>query len=452
MSGASLIVCLALTAAAPGPGDLIAGLGSARYADREAAASALERLGRSALPALRASRDHPDLEVRTRVAALLEKIEGALLLEPTPVVLDFQDRPIAEVLGEINARTGLQIALAPDPAPKGLASRRVTLRSERPLPFWAAIDRLCDAGGLQYGFPGQAGPTSRDRSFTLAAGGNRPPGLMSDHGPFRVNLMSLHYQRDLTFGGGGTAMAPRPVGPQGASTTGGQAVNEQFTARLQAAAEPHLSLRQAGPLKLATAVDELGQSLLQPSTAASPFYQPSTYYGMTPGTVPFQAFLKRPDRPGRTIKLLRGSLPITIMTRKPGPLVVPLEGATNRTFRNEEVGVVVHEAKPGPNSNGVSVEVSITPQSSRAPVVGEVDVFQPRSDMGSLQIELVDAAGRPLGWYPSSTQQNGDEFRMTLTIVPGPNGAAAPAASLRYYATSRTNAELPFEFRDVPMP
>ena len=45
---------------------LVAQLGAARYADREAAAQAIERIGRPALPALRSARDARDLEVRTR--------------------------------------------------------------------------------------------------------------------------------------------------------------------------------------------------------------------------------------------------------------------------------------------------------------------------------------------------------------------------------------------------
>jgi len=55
------LVLLGLLGQVPGgqadPSSLAAQLGSGRYAEREAASDALERLGRSALPALRAARD-----------------------------------------------------------------------------------------------------------------------------------------------------------------------------------------------------------------------------------------------------------------------------------------------------------------------------------------------------------------------------------------------------------
>src|SRR5262245_13424908 len=58
---------------------LIAQLGSADFAQRQAATQALEKIGRPALAALREAADnHADLEVRRRVKALLEKLENSL--------------------------------------------------------------------------------------------------------------------------------------------------------------------------------------------------------------------------------------------------------------------------------------------------------------------------------------------------------------------------------------
>src|SRR4051794_17626013 len=80
------------------PAALVAQLGSPRYAEREAAAGALERAGRPAIAALRAARDARDPEIRTRAAALIHRIEGALLTQPTLVTLDFEDQPLPEVV------------------------------------------------------------------------------------------------------------------------------------------------------------------------------------------------------------------------------------------------------------------------------------------------------------------------------------------------------------------
>ena len=62
MIGACLAIAVLVgQVPASDPTALVAQLGAARYAQREAAASALERLGRSALPALQSVRDVKDL-------------------------------------------------------------------------------------------------------------------------------------------------------------------------------------------------------------------------------------------------------------------------------------------------------------------------------------------------------------------------------------------------------
>src|SRR4051812_11580173 len=102
MIGAFLAFAV-LTAQVPAsdPSALVAQLGSARYARREAAASALEKLGRQALPALRSARDVKDPEIRSRASALITRIEGGLLTKPTLVTLDYRDRPLGEVIRSI---------------------------------------------------------------------------------------------------------------------------------------------------------------------------------------------------------------------------------------------------------------------------------------------------------------------------------------------------------------
>lgn len=70
-----------------GPSTDIAGLveqlGASRYASRIAAEGKLVGLGRMSLPALRVGAASKDAEIRARSAALLERIEGASLIEPT---------------------------------------------------------------------------------------------------------------------------------------------------------------------------------------------------------------------------------------------------------------------------------------------------------------------------------------------------------------------------------
>ena len=94
MTCASLVAFLLLGQVSEvDPSDLIAQLGSSRYAERQAATAALAQLGRRALPALKSAGEQKDPEIRTRAAALMARIEGALLTEASQVTLDFQDLP-----------------------------------------------------------------------------------------------------------------------------------------------------------------------------------------------------------------------------------------------------------------------------------------------------------------------------------------------------------------------
>jgi hypothetical protein len=451
-----VVVALALAPGNQGANELIARLGAPRFADREAAASALEALGRAALPSLQAARQHPDLEIRSRVNGLVIKIEGALLLEPTPVRLDFQDRPVEEVIPEIARRAGIPLVYNV----RG-PSRMITLLSERPVPFWEALDRLCEAGGLGYAFNPPNGSNLNNRALLLAPGFEGMGGRRSDHGPFRVNLIGLHYERNLVFVGGPDPLptlrrfapdAPPPVPP--VPSTDGRLATEQFVVRIQAASEPHLSVRQTGPLKLTAAADDLGRSLL-PTTASAP-----TPYGLgNPGVginpLQFAIALKLPPRPGQTIRLLRGSIPVSVSTRRPDPLVVPLAAASGKTFRNQDATIVVHDARAATNANQLSIELTVTPDPSRLgsaeALDAELDPMMFRSDVGQLQIELTDAAGHLVSWFPSSNIQNGEETRLTIITIPSPTSPGVPT-TLRYFGSIRTAAEIPFEFRDVPMP
>ena len=386
MHGAHLaLVVLLGQVPQPDPTALVAQLGASRYADREAAAGVLERLGRQSVSALRAARSSKDPEVRSRSSALLQKIEGALLTQPTLVTLDFNDRPLTEVVKAVGEQAGIKIALLPENLPVRL-SARVTLRESAPVPFWKAIDRLCDEGHLYYNPTLQAMPTAREPVFPLYYGGARPAGPVSDQGPFRVTLLSLHYQHDVSFlqgGARGAAFVPdvmppvRPGQPLAkravpralpdAGNGPNHAVTNQCYAQLQIAAEPRLSVSQAGALKIVEAVDDQGQSLVMPQAGGGMMHWRSGYSGLTTGAIAhLQAPLNYTPKPGATIKRLRGAVPIAVTTRKPNPLTVTLTGAAGKTFQSEDVSLSVHEIKTNPNTHQTSIELSIRPTEPRA--------------------------------------------------------------------------------------
>lgn len=452
MIGANLILVVVLgqvpSSDAPA---LVAKLGAGRYADREGASQALERLGQRALPALRAAATARDPEVRTRAIALMAKIEGSLLTKPTLVALDFEDRTIAEVARALSDRAGIKLALFPENLPTWQS--KITLRESAPVTFWQAIDRFCEAANLQYN---EGATNGREPILPLFYGGGRPAGPISDHGPFRVRLVNLHYQRDVTFQPAPrTVVAPafpaarRAVEPAGAPGV----LTEQFFAQVQIVAEPRLSLQKTGDLKVLEAVDDRGQSLIAPGETTQ---RHSGYNSaVIPGSaLPVQASLLRPKEPGSAIRKLRGVVPVTVRMRKPNPLVAPLANSAGKSFHNDDVTLTIVDVRLNPQSNQTSIELAVRVGDSQAQheqgagAGAAFDDFAPhRPDRFQQQIEVVDAQGRAIPWYHSGFT---DESRMTITLMPNDPGSAP--TQLRYYGLSRASAEVSFEFNDVRMP
>jgi hypothetical protein len=463
MLGASLVLLVALgqvQEARPDqdPAALVAQLGAARYADRQAAAEALERIGRPALAALREARNSRDLEVKTRALSLAAKIEGALLTQPTRVRLDFDNALMADVTKALTKQTGFKIAIFPPNLPKW-RYQRVTLHGSQPVDFWKAVDQVCDAGGLQYnpnmhGFGGEREPV-----FAFTDGSARTLMPTSDFGPFRVSLLGVDYQRHVSY----TAVNPRtplppPPRPAGAEppTREKSAVAKlrpvttvQFSAQLTVAAEPRLSLSyQHGALQLTEAVDERGNSLV-PIGNSGPASRSSIFPGMMNAPlVQIAATLQRPAGAGETIKKLRGNIPLVVSSRRPDPLVIPLASAAGKTFENPEVQLIVHEIRAVPNSTNSQIELTVWPSDREASSSqGDAEgsrFMMPRPYRPQLQIEVTDVRGQLIPWFQSGADVDNSRFTITVTN--------SQPSELRYYALTQSAANVPFEFTDIPMP
>ncbi len=371
MEIATLIVLVALGQKAESSNDaaaLVEKLGSASYAEREATRS-LENLGSKALPALRPVLKSRDPEVRTRARSLINKIEGNLLTQASLVRLDFKDATLDQVVKSLSKEAGFEVGLNRMAIPQdrtGLGSRRVTLVESQPVPFWNAIDRLCEVGQLtrQYqgvNLPGQL----RGQPGVFLANLPEPstrPGF--NHGPFHIDVVSLTYTSRILFnmpnrpsitqmrspmrraGDLANPAGARPPGetlPGGvpgssdAKTAGsGPARTVQFQVQLQIIPEPRMTISRTGSFQLLEAVDELGQSLLPVARndERSPVQMGMMGSAGMAGMVPVLSVqLRRPDAPGKLIKKLRGTVDVSVSAARSNPLVISLEGTRARLSR-----------------------------------------------------------------------------------------------------------------------
>jgi hypothetical protein len=453
------LVFLGLLGQVPGgqadPSALTAQLGSRRYAERESASEALERLGRPALPALRAVRDSRDLEIRNRAHNLIQKIEGMLLTQSSSVTLNFVDTPLVDVMQSLSQQTGFKVALSPENLPKW-RFQRVTLREAQPVAFWKAIDQLCDAAQLQYNLSMHGVAGSREPMFCLNDGSMRTITPNSDYGPFRVSLFSLHYERDVTYSPVGVGPGFRPqVGNAEARRPLAKAYpvrSEQCLVHFLVATEPRLSLSQVGALRVLEAVDDRNNSLVASGNSGPAFNRLSNYVSVMNGSVvELQAALHRPAIAGDTIKKLRGVIPMSISSRRPEPLIVPLDQGTGKRFENSDVELTIDEIRTMPNTRQTILELSVKPKDRGAIAEsGEsgafVDVYRP--DSQRLQLEISDSRGQIVPSFSSGVDSETSHLTLSVNSLP----ASAPLKELRYYTLTRATVSVPFEFKDILMP
>ncbi len=468
MSSAALLLLLGLgqlpgspSSALPDPAALVLELGAPRFAERQAASEALERLGASSLPSLRLALDSRDMEVKTRARSLLLKIETALLTQPTSVRMKFDGQALSEVVESLSQQTGFKIALYPQNLPRW-RNQRVTLRSPQLLTFWKAVDELCDAASLQYNPNMQGFAGHQDQVFALTEGVIRTVTPVFDEGPFRVRLLGLDYHRNVSYmpGGGDLAQVPQPPRPAarggpprvpGAAGRPNPITNEQFTAQLLVTAEPRLSLAPRGEIRLIDAADDRGNSLV-PTGRRGQSLNYTGYFGAPHGPVmESHAQLKRPIDPGETIKKLRGTIPVTVSARRANPLLVPLEKSIGKTFQNADVQLTVHSIRTMPDARHTILELSIRPNRADPLAGGDQEgyssIFQ-RAQNQQLQLDVLDSRDQLMSWFQTSPDNENPHITITLTSPI----QTAPPKLLRYYSVTRNDVDIPFEFAGMPMP
>ncbi len=191
-------------------------------------------------------------------------------------------------------------------------------------------------------------------------------------------------------------------------------------------AEPRLTLQQSGPLKVLEAFDDRDQSLLIEPADPLGTQRLSGYFGVYGGTMlQLQVPLKHPDQAGTTIQRLRGVVPVLVSTRKLDPLVVPLQNAAGKSFKNDELILSIQNVSTAGSGNQTTIQMSLQIQGSDplGNLPGAIPGgFEPAGlPMRNIlyqqarqhQIEVVDAQGRLL---PHSFSGGPDMTRLTLMI------------------------------------
>jgi len=170
---------------------LIEELGDRDFKVRQRAARAFEALGPEAFPALRKAKDHPDAEVRSRIAKWLPEFEVAALVAPKQITLNLANVPLHKVIDELARQTGYKLAFERDDQ---RAQKSCSFRFDK-LTFWQALDAIClETGLVLY-------PEGVQNGCSLAFEDRITPHV-AHHRAFRMAADGLEYRRESSVSRG----------------------------------------------------------------------------------------------------------------------------------------------------------------------------------------------------------------------------------------------------------
>jgi hypothetical protein len=403
---------------------LIERLGNREFKAREAAAKALAVRAEEALPAMRKAIAHPDPEVRQRLEQLVAETERAVLLAPKRITIKMENVLLKDALAELSRQSGYRVDL------QGGMPQQVVSLEVKNATFWEALDKLSAQAGLvlQQHHDMQGG-------LILYAQNSITP-FVDYRGPFRVWATGFHYNKSLTFGS-----IPRTQAGVGQRS-------EQMSFMFSVVAEPKLPLLGLGQPRLAAAIDDQDNSLV-PAAAKNGVYETyhSGYYGYRNLVLQTQVQLIGPGAAARTMKLIKGALPVTLLAEQRAEITVDqILTVKDKKFEGKDVTLEIAEVKEAP---GKTYQIVMTARRN-----GKDQPYD-YTWTNSLhqRIELLDDKGQKFQSH-GFNWINGTPTTVQGTFMFGDGGNAqlGKPQKLIYYGWVTMQHQVEFEFKDLPLP
>ena len=424
--------------------DLVEQLGSPQFSLRESAQGSLLKRGKSAIPWLDKAKEHADPEVRTRAVAILQEIERLSILEPSRIARWPRPIPLSALVDSLSRESGQSLRL--DHVP-GLENSLVAVPPpEQEMTYWGVLRYVEQSCGIRTVsmMEGDDDEGVMHSKLTFVPS-RKTRNYAVDQGSFRVKLQSTSLHRFRNFDPAlDEADEPESI--------------RNFDVQLQVLSEPRLILMASAPARLYEAKDDLGNSLLKPKEhnqeIGDPF-QDDLGLSLDIGngsilTTSLEMWL--PDRPGHSIKSLKGSLPISVLQRKENPLEISLTEHVGQSSENGSLKLTLKSVQFGAEDAQPSLEIEITPRENSEPSTG-ISLSLSRGNPAQLLEHLcsvVDAQGKPLSVVPIEIESEEDKARVRLAILSS-NPSRKPT-KLLFYDVIVANQELTFDFHDVPLP
>jgi hypothetical protein len=406
---------------------LVQQLGDEDFRKRDLANRLLRQLGPDVLPQLRAARSHADPEVGRRLDDLIGKLESAALLAPKLVTLHLRHKTPKQALDAIAKQTGYKIESWNN-------NEQQTNFDFDGVPFWQAVDRVCRAGGLvvQQGYG--------DNALHLMAQDSYVPYVCYDHA-FRLVADNFRQDRSIEF-----ASLPR--------TPNASHRSESLNFTFSIYSEPKLPLLGAGTPKLEAAYDSDNNSMMPlPDGNGGPFgfgnHVVMRYgNGYRCYSQQISLPLNRPSASASRVKLLKGSMPVTLLTQeKPEVVTDKLLKAKGKKFKVTGASFSILDVSETPNKQ-YQVHLTVTDESKDAQ---DNDYTWVNSLF--YRLEVHDDKGQKYQVFGSNWMNSSPKHvEITFTYGPMGNGKIGPPSKLVYHTWTTAQAQVSFEFKDLPLP
>jgi hypothetical protein len=409
---------------------LIEQLGNPDFHTREEAGQQILRQGPGALPALLKNRKTADAEVRRRVEELIVKLERATVLAPNYVSLHLRQKPIADALAQIAKQTGYTIPLE---GAIGIRARDTlgTFEFDK-LTFWEAFDRVCHAGGLSLM------QSDGDNTLRLTAQDAYTP-FVSYDGTFKITATGFHYSLTSNFG-----QLARNGAPSFMSY-------ESLQFNFMVAVEPRLPIMHLGQVRLSAAEDDEGHSMLLGNGGPNGFFQGGArfYRGGMQRTY-FQSAnigLAWPSKSAHTVKLLRGTVPVTLLAeQKPILLTDQVADAKGKTLRAGTASFQISEVSKSAN-NQMQIKITYNDEGLNNPF----DYSQVQMVPG--RVELQDNKGKKIrtnGYIQMYHSPSSIDFLVRTAGMSSKDVGAPTRLVFQHFV--QMEHEVPFELKGLPLP
>ncbi|HQR06943.1 MAG TPA: HEAT repeat domain-containing protein [Gemmatales bacterium] len=394
---------------------LITQLGDKQFAKRKAAKDTLEQLGPVALPYLQAALNkEKDPEVRRQLQSLVPSLEQMAALTPTLLTITCKDKPLTEVLKEIEKQSKYKIELVNGKADKAT----VSINWEK-LSFWKAMQSLCEQQGLMF----QEGWYGNDNVTVRLMPGESNHSYLHVDGPFRVSATGFYYNRSVQFGN-------RANQANVASAT-----TESLQVNMTVTVEPKMPLLMVKQPVFTEAISDTNDNLMLPiNPSRNQYYQHGyrSYMHQITGQL-------KPTSGGHRVKSLKGTIPVTVVAQtKPIITIEKLSESKGKTFKSGTSTIRIDDLTTENGQQGI--KMSITDSAASGP--------NDYSWMNSIQqrIEVYDDKGNKLQHYGGSWGMNGNNN------INGTFHFSGAPAKLVYLDWITLNYQIPFSFEELPLP